>query len=91
MDEEMVQEENEIIRVKIQQKKNKKLTIVENIPKDRRKDVLDSLKREMACGGSLSEDGTSIQLQGEKTHTSIVPLLKKHIKDCKVEFNRKVS
>lgn len=91
MDDEITQQESNIIHVKIQQKKNKKITIIENIPADLQRCVLDSLKKEMACGGSRSEDGLSIQLQGDKTHMGIVTSLKKYVKDCKVELNGKIS
>lgn len=83
--------EDNIVRVKIQQRKNKKLTIIENVPENITKSLLDTLKKEMACGGSCSEDGLTIQLQGDKTHMGIVESLKKHIKDCKVELNGKIS
>lgn len=91
MDSGIAQEESNVVRVKIQQKKNKKVTIIENVPQGQQKHVLDSLKREMACGGSRSEDGTYIQLQGDKTHMGIVAALKKYIGDCKVELNGKIS
>lgn len=89
MENELTKDECNIIKIKIQQKRNKKVTVIENIPKEQRKTILDSLKKQMACGGSQSDDG-SIQLQGDKTHAGIIESLKKHIIDCKIELNGKI-
>ncbi|AFM99427.1 translation initiation factor SUI1 [Encephalitozoon hellem] len=87
----IIQEEKSIIRVKVQQKKGtKKVTIIENIPKELREGLLSSLKKEMGCGGILLDDKSSIQLQGDKTNMGIVSYLKKYVKDCKVELNGRV-
>ncbi|AFN84135.1 hypothetical protein EROM_111540 [Encephalitozoon romaleae SJ-2008] len=87
----IIQEERNIIRVKVQQKKGtKKVTIIENIPGELRESLLSSLKKEMGCGGILLDDKSSIQLQGDKTNMGIVGYLKRYIKDCRVELNGKV-
>ncbi|KAH9410696.1 hypothetical protein HK407_12g18280 [Ordospora pajunii] len=89
----ILQEERNIVRVKVQQKKGaKKVTIIENIPLDVRESVLCSLRKEMGCGGIVLDDKLSIQLQGDKTtSTGLVSSLKKYIKGCKVEMNGKIS
>jgi translation initiation factor 1 (eIF-1/SUI1) len=79
----------DIIKVKIQQVRSKKITIIENVPADLQKILLSKLKSEMACGGSVS-GVNAIQLQGDKTHAGIIDVLKRHIKDCKIEFNGKL-
>lgn len=89
MDSEIAQEESSIVRVKIQQKKNKKITIIENVPAGVQRQVLDALKKEMGCGGGI-DDGASIWLQGDKTHMGIVASLKRFIGECRVELNGKI-
>ncbi|KAM0671815.1 hypothetical protein CWI42_121530 [Ordospora colligata] len=88
----ILQDEKNIVRVKVQQKKGaKKVTIIENIPLDVRENVLCSLRKEMGCGGTLLDD-RSIQLQGDKTTSpGLVSSLKKYIKGCKVEMNGRIS
>ena len=88
----IIQEERNTIRVKVQQKKGtKKVTIIENLPADVREGLLSSLKKEMGCGGILLDEKSSIQLQGDKTNMGIVSYLKRYIKGCKVELNGRVS
>lgn len=88
----IIQEERNTIRVKVQQKKgSKKVTIIENLPADVREKLLSSLKKEMGCGGILLDEKSSIQLQGDKTNMGIVGYLKRYIKGCKVELNGRVS
>ncbi|ADM12653.1 uncharacterized protein Eint_111540 [Encephalitozoon intestinalis ATCC 50506] len=87
----IIEEERSIVRVKVQQKKGtKKVTIIENIPKELRESLLSSLKKEMGCGGILLDDKSSIQLQGDKTNMGIATYLKRYIKGCKVELNGRI-
>lgn len=82
-------EVEKVIRIKIQQVRNKKVTKIENVPDEVKEDVLMTLKKKMACGGSKQEDG-SIQVQGDKSHTDIVQLIKKMCDGYKVEMNGKI-
>jgi translation initiation factor 1 (eIF-1/SUI1) len=82
-------EEASVIRVKVQQVRNKKVTIIENVPADLQKPLLAKLKAEMGCGGSVS-GANAIQLQGDKTHAGIVDSLKRHVGDWKIELNGKL-
>lgn len=83
-------EETKIIKIKVQHVRNKKITKIENIPTGQSDRVLDVLKKKMACGGSKHPDGT-IQIQGDKTHTDIVKIIKDLVEGSKVEMNGKVS
>jgi translation initiation factor 1 (eIF-1/SUI1) len=92
MQNDIVKEENSIIRVKIQQVRNKKVTKISNIP-DKNEDELSKLvqllKKKLACGGSVNED-RSILLQGDKSHTDLVKILKEQCNNSKIDLNGKV-
>lgn len=84
------EQEVKLIKIKVQHVRNKKITKIENIPSGDCDRVLDILKKKMACGGSKHADGT-IQIQGDKTHTDIVNIIKTLVEGCRVEMNGRVS
>lgn len=85
----IVEQENNIIKIKVQQVRNKKITKIDNIPEDKKQDLLKFLKKKLACGGSINEE-KNIILQGDMTHTNLIQLLKESCENCKIEINGKI-
>lgn len=84
----IVEQENNIIKIKVQQVRNKKITKIDNVPEDKKQDLLKFLKKKLACGGSLNED-KNIVLQGDMSHTNLIQFLKDSCENCKIEMNGK--
>ncbi|WUR02179.1 SUI1 domain-containing protein [Vairimorpha necatrix] len=92
MQNDIVEHENNIIRIKIQQVRNKKVTKISNVPNktdDELNKLLQLLKKKLACGGSLNED-KSLLLQGDKSHTDLIKILKEQCKNTKIDLNGKM-
>ncbi|EEQ83103.1 hypothetical protein NCER_100099 [Vairimorpha ceranae BRL01] len=92
MQNDIIEQENTIIRIKIQQVRNKKVTKIGNLPYttiDELTKFLQLLKKKLACGGSINEDH-SLLLQGDKSHTDLVKILKEHFENFKIDLNGKI-